>query len=73
MVEKEVYLRWRDDPCTKELLGDISKTIEELVSRLVTDSNSTEKQDAFFRGSIRALIEIGEWKPDLVEETDEEH
>jgi hypothetical protein len=71
MVEKEVYLRWRDDPCTKEMHRDLGKLIEELVSSVVTNYDSTEKRDAYLKGWIKALVEISEWTPTLKEEIDE--
>ena len=71
MVEKEVYLRWRDDPCTAELYKEVNAAVEELVSRLVTDLEATEKQTAYIRGGIKGMIEVLEWKPTLVEEEED--
>jgi hypothetical protein len=67
-IEKSAYVDWRDNSVTKAFQKDLKEAIEELVTRLVGNTDSTREYDQLLRGWVKGMAEALEWEPEFVEE-----
>jgi len=65
------YKDWRSHPVTQLFLDEIIEHIEVEMAALATGAGMNPTADRFAVGKIAGLTLLADWKPQLVEDTNE--
>jgi len=72
MVQKENFIRWKNDSITQELHAVVREQLGILAAELVNRDEPNANRDMLVRGIMKGMMAVTEWEPEFAPEDSEE-
>ena len=72
MIQKENYIRWKNDSITQELFAVVREQLGVLAAELINREEPNGTRDTLVRGIMKGMMAVTEWEPEFAPEESEE-
>jgi hypothetical protein len=71
-LSKSDYIQWRDSKETQELMKELGEAAESVAQEVLTREDYNSDRDQFLKGYLKAIDQVIGWRPEFIEENNNE-
>ena len=71
-LSKSDYIAWRDSKETQEIFTELREAAESVAAELLNRESINVDRDQFLKGFLKAIDQVLSWRPEFIEENNNE-